>query len=325
MKAHPFAVSLIVPVRNEESGISQLIESLLRQTTTPVEIIIADGGSSDKTREIVKEFIISDHPVKLVAVPHAYPGRGRNLAIAEAKNEWIAMTDAGTFVSLDWLTHLVREASSGDRADVIVGSYEPVLTTFFKECLALAFVAPAHRIGDHYVRGPSTTSMMLRKGVWEALGRFPEHLRACEDLVFFDRLASSKYAVKYAPHAVVQWHIPDDFAGVFKRFRIYSCHTLKAGLGGRWHVAVGRMYLIGMVFVSLAIFRHWAWLLPPLLGVGLRVHRTIRVRRPSLQLAHSIGSRTYVIVGMLLLWIDLAACVGFLDYLFGKNDNQTQK
>jgi glycosyltransferase involved in cell wall biosynthesis len=311
-----FSVSVIVPVRNEESSIGEVIESLMGQSLPPQEIIFVDGGSSDKTKDMIRERINDDGPLRLIEHPDAYPGRARNLGIHQARTEWIAMTDAGTIIESDWLANLVREAASSEGVDVVLGSYDPLLTTFFQECLALAFVAPAMKIGESNLRGPSTASMMIRKSVWEELGRFPEQLRGCEDLLFFDRLARSSHSVRYAPGAVVGWRIPDSFAGAFRRFRTYSMHTLKAGLGGRWHLAIARMYLAALAILGLAVFHHWSWMLLFLVGFVWRAHRTIRARRPSLKLRHSIGLNSYFLVGIILVWIDVAAFMGFADYLF---------
>lgn len=313
--APPFNVSVIIPVRDEETSIGEVIQSILGQSWPPQEIILVDGGSSDKTRDIIRDCLTVEGPLMLIKDPDAYPGRARNLGIQQARTEWIAMTDAGTIIRSDWLANLVREACASD-ADVVLGSYEPLLTTFFKECLALAFVAPAMEVGQRYLRGPSTASMMMRKCVWEDLGKFPEGLRACEDLVFFDRLARSSYAVRYAHGAIVGWRIPDGFGGAFRRFRTYSMHTLKAGLGRHWHLAVARMYIAASIILGLAVFHHLSWLVLLLFGFLWRVHRTIQARRSSLKLTHSIGPHTYLVVAIILVWIDLAALVGSIDYLF---------
>src|SRR5213083_3063213 len=85
-----FSVSVIVPVRNEESSISDVIQSLLAQSSPPQEIIFVDGGSSDKTREIIRECLNDEDPLRLIEDPDAYPGRARNLGIQQATTEWIA-------------------------------------------------------------------------------------------------------------------------------------------------------------------------------------------------------------------------------------------
>jgi len=299
------------------------MESLLNQSATPREIVIADGGSTDRTREIISRFK-TDVPVVLVEDRDAYPGRARNLAIRSAKQEWIAMTDAGTQLDSCWLEALIRRRQIQPDAEVVLGTYEPVLGSFFKDCLALAFVAPAARVDNGWLRGPSTASLMIKKSVWQDLGEFPEHLRACEDLLFFERLADSKHTIAIAPEAVVRWSIPDSLAAVFRRFRAYSTHTLKAGLGGRWHRAVIRMYLIALVLVALAVFHHSAWLLVALVALLFRAYRNIGKRSPSLNLSHRIGLHTCGAVAGILLWIDAAAFFGTADY-FLKSDKSNRR
>ena len=316
-------VTLIAPVRNEADSLLDFLESIARQTVRPSEIIIADGGSVDGTKALIREFFAANSSVRLIEDSDAFPGRARNLAIENAQTDWIAMTDAGTVLEPDWLENLLRPAARDREVDAVLGSYEPILSSFLQECLALAFVPPARPMGDSYLRGPSTASLLIKKSVWNELGRFPEHLRACEDLIFFAKLNSASKRVAFAPRAVVRWNIPSNAAGVFRRFRAYSLYTLKAGLGRQWHLAVGRMYLVGTVLLGLAVFHHWGWLLLLLAGLVLRVHRTIRARRPSLKLTHTIGPHAYLVVGIILVWIDLAAFVGFVDYLFkGRLDDR---
>ena len=76
-------ISVAVPVRNEADNIGSLIRRLLTQTLPPDEIVIADGGSTDSTAEIVADFIAQGAPVRLIRAGDALPGRGRNLASAD--------------------------------------------------------------------------------------------------------------------------------------------------------------------------------------------------------------------------------------------------
>jgi glycosyltransferase involved in cell wall biosynthesis len=308
-------VTLIVPVRNEGATIRPFVESLLRQSVRPVEIVIADGGSADDTREQIRALVAGGAPIRLVEDADALPGRGRNIAIRAAETEWVAMTDAGTLVDRDWLRHLVQALKSAEAPDAVFGTYEPLTETFFAKCLALAFVPPATRIAGEDVRGPSTASMMIRKPVWEALGGFPEDLRACEDLLFFERFWKGRYAAASAPEAVVRWSIPGDLRAVFRRFRTYSFHTLKAGLWKTWHYAVLRMYAAAACAVVLAALVHWAFLVVLPLVLLLRAHRSIRLRGPWLKLGRPAGPGTYLAVAGFVLWIDLAMFAGLVLYM----------
>src|SRR5262249_46608018 len=149
-------------------------------------------------------------------------------------------------------------------------------------------------------RGPTTASLLLRREVWESLGRFPEELRACEDLLFFDRLNASSWKVALAPQATIGWNIPPNFRAVYRRFRLFSRHTLNAGLGRTWQLALARMYLAGALFLVLGLWHHWAWLGLLIVAVCWRTHRSIRLRRPWLKITHRVGIRSYLLVGLIL-------------------------
>lgn len=49
-------VSLIFTVLNEEKSVKNLLDSLLKQTRKPDEIVVVDGGSKDRTVEILKQY-----------------------------------------------------------------------------------------------------------------------------------------------------------------------------------------------------------------------------------------------------------------------------
>src|SRR4029079_17729363 len=102
--------SVVVPVRDEEDSIRELLDSLLAQTRPPDEIVITDGGSVDATPHIIEDYRLKGAPVKLIRAGAALPGRGRNLAAAEARFEWLAFTDGGIRVAHNWVEALVTKA-----------------------------------------------------------------------------------------------------------------------------------------------------------------------------------------------------------------------
>ena len=77
-------VSIVVPVRDEEHSIRELLDSLLTQTRPPDQIVITDGGSVDATPQIIENYIRKGAPVRLLRAGPALPGRGRNLGAAGA-------------------------------------------------------------------------------------------------------------------------------------------------------------------------------------------------------------------------------------------------
>src|SRR5260221_12583418 len=95
-------VSVCITTFNEEKSIEKLLKSILSQTKVPDEIVIVDGGSTDKTVEIIKKF----GKAKLIISKGASISRGRNLAVKNAKYSMIAMTDAGCVCERHWLERI---------------------------------------------------------------------------------------------------------------------------------------------------------------------------------------------------------------------------
>lgn len=309
------SASLIVPVRNEAETLPTFLASILVQKVQPFEIVLVDAGSTDSSAAIMHEYQAKTPSMIVLDGGAAYPGRARNIAIQHAHGAWVAMTDAGTIVDAAWFSELVTAADREQGAHVVCGTYQPLIRTFFEKCVTLAFIAPAHRIGGDWWRGPSTASLLLRKDVWQELGGFPEDLRACEDLLFFRRLTASGHRVAYAPRAIVRWRVPATIPQLFGRFRAYSFHTLKAGLGSEWHASVGRMYLAAAVALMLALFVHWIWFLLFPSGLLFRAVRSVKERPDVVEAAGPATFGTYPMICLVLLCIDLAALLGAVDHV----------
>src|SRR2546421_1331723 len=141
-RLNSIAISVVVPVRDEEDSIRALLDGLLGQTLPPDEIVITDGGSVDRTRTIIEEFIQRGAAVKLLTDHDSLPGRSRNIGVANASNDWIAFIDAGIRPKSDWLAALAEKISDGSGAEVVYGTYEPIIDSFFTECAAIAYVPP---------------------------------------------------------------------------------------------------------------------------------------------------------------------------------------
>jgi len=100
-------VSIIVPTYNEEKNINKCLYSLvnLDYPKKDYEIIVVDGMSQDKTRNIVKKY----KNVRLFENPKKFTSSNRNLGIKNAKYNYIAFTDADCFVPENWLKILTEK------------------------------------------------------------------------------------------------------------------------------------------------------------------------------------------------------------------------
>jgi glycosyltransferase involved in cell wall biosynthesis len=304
-------ISLVVPVRDEESSIGALIESISRQSRPPDEVVLVDGGSTDRTVELAEELTAGDPRYRVVRAGVATPGRGRNVGISEAAHDWIALTDAGIRLDPPWLERLADVAERDPSIRVVYGNYEPVRETLFEECAALAYVAPKEHRAGGWMRGPSTASALIDRDVWEAVGGFPD-LRAAEDLVFMERIDVQEFRVGWAPEATIAWRLQPSLGRTYRRFVLYSRHNVWAGRQRNWHHGIARLYLLSLPFVFLPFAHSPWWLGAPLLGALARVAKSIWVRREGRGLLWLLNPIQFAGVGVILATIDLATFVGWV-------------
>lgn len=96
-------ISVVMPVYNEEVHIIETLEALYANTVQPDEVIVADGGSTDKTVQLIREnfpqVIIVNNQKKNAA-------SGRNIGIEKAQGDIIAFTDGDCIVDKDWIKNI---------------------------------------------------------------------------------------------------------------------------------------------------------------------------------------------------------------------------
>jgi len=313
-------VSVIVPVRDEEDSIRELLDSLLAQTHPPDEIVITDGGSVDATPQIIDEYRLSGAPVKLIRAGAALPGRGRNLAAAEARYEWLAFTDGGIRLAKDWLEALVLKASEDESTDIVYGHVEPVTDTFFTECAAIAYVPPPKPQEDVVSRPRFIASSLLRREAWAKVKGFPENLRSAEDLLFMDRLEKAGYRAVFEPRAHVYWRLRLTLTSTFKRFLVYSLNNIRAGLFNQWQARILFRYaMLLLIFIAVMIVDpKWFWLALVLWLLMLVARAIVSIWRNRNCYPGSVGRnvRRVLMVTAILAVLDAAAIIGWLQWLF---------
>ena len=87
-------VSVIIPAYNAEQFIARTLSSVIEQTYRNLEVLVVDDGSKDRTVEIVEQFATKDSRINLLRQPNSGVAKARNLAIKNAKGEYIAPVDA---------------------------------------------------------------------------------------------------------------------------------------------------------------------------------------------------------------------------------------
>ncbi|MBK5272439.1 MAG: glycosyltransferase [Bacteroidia bacterium] len=301
-------ITLIVPVFNESHTIADLINTIRDQSLLPAEIILVDGGSTDNTVQLAREFAINEPRFHIIEAGRAMPGKGRNIGSRSATTEWIAFTDAGIKLDKYWLENLVKKAEENPALDIIYGNFSPQLNSFFDKCATLAYV-PALRLGK--IRTKSVASLLLKREAWEKTGGFPDW-RAAEDLIFFERAEQLNYHFDFAPDAMAYWQLRPDLKTTYQKFELYSKYNVWAGRQAFWHYGIARQYAVIMLAILLSIIHKWYWILLLPVWVTARVAKRIISHRHEFGIRPLFNPAVFSLIVIITLIIDAATFIGWI-------------
>jgi glycosyltransferase involved in cell wall biosynthesis len=256
--------SLICTVINEERTIGNLLDSILKQTRKPDEIVIVDGGSRDSTVEVLKahskKFPI---PVKIIVADGANISQGRNIAIKHAKGPVIVSTDGGTVHDKNWFKSIVKNIEDG--YDVSAGLFYPLPKTRFEEIVGKLMYTNMEKVPDDWP--PSSRSAAFTKKAWEKAGGYPEALYTAEDSVFNYGLKATGAKYKVARNAKSYWRPRSNFRKFFKQYFTYAKGNGEALLAIN-HYPECRMFYAFWLFLLTEIFALFYY---PILAAGVFV------------------------------------------------------
>lgn len=307
-------ISLIATVLNEGRSIRRLMESLRAQTRPPDEILIVDGGSRDETLSILREYETL-LPLRVLQEPGCNISQGRNIALAAAQGDLIAITDAGVHLSPDWLEQITQPLLDDPALDVSCGFFYAAPASIFEVAMGAAVLPLAHEI-DPQTFLPSSRSVALRTAAARRVGGYPEWLDYCEDLIFDLRLKQSGARFAFVPQAAVAFQPRSSLRAFFIQYYRYARGDGKADLWRKRHVIRYLTYLVAApLLLGLGIGVHPIFLLLLALGVlvymasGWRRLPAVMQRAP--QRSWLVWLQAIVLVPIIRVLGDLAKMIGY--------------
>lgn len=151
-------VTCIMPTRNGERFLGAAIGSLLNQQWRPIEILVVDDGSTDRSAEIAAAF---GEPVRVVSHPVANPVLARNYGLGLAAGEFIGFLDHDDLWAPDKLALQMAAFEEDPGLDVCVGMVQRFAQAHPQD--EMTMVGPA-------VPGYLTIAMLARRRAFERVG-----------------------------------------------------------------------------------------------------------------------------------------------------------
>lgn len=199
-------ISIIITVRNEERNLPSLLDSLVTQKQ-PIEIVIVDSLSDDRTAEIAENYAKLHDFVK-VYKHGGTRGESRNYGAQLAKGDALAFIDGDCIAHHLWIKEFRKSLENGD---IIAGKTINIGTKSFEDL---------DRV-ELYYKGFDLTfpscNLIYKQKVFEKINGFDPWFRTAEDIDLNYRAVDKGAKIVYNQNAVVYHRTRSNLLGFFKQ------------------------------------------------------------------------------------------------------------
>jgi succinoglycan biosynthesis protein ExoA len=232
-------VSVVLPCRNEIGYIEPCLESILKQEPPEggFEILVADGISSDGTREYLDTVAVMHPQVRIINNPGRIVSTGLNEAIRAARGEIIIRMDAHTTFAPDYIKQCVATLEE-TQADNVGGPARTIAHTYTQRAISAAYHSPFavggarfHNVNyEGYL--DTVTYGCWRKNLFEQVGYFDEEFVRNQDDEHNLRIVRWGGKIWQSPKIRSWYHVRGSCSALFRQYMQY----------GYWKVLVIRKH-----------------------------------------------------------------------------------
>ncbi|MEP0522199.1 MAG: glycosyltransferase family 2 protein [Hyphomicrobiales bacterium] len=294
-------ILIVVPCLNEASHIAELISSLCTQAADlRVQIVIADGGSSDGTRELVQRIAASNNKIVLLDNPKRLQSAALNLAVKELGQNcrYMIRIDAHGAYPTDYCRTLIAEAEDKG-ADSVVVSMRTVGTNGVSDAAAavqnshLGNGGSKHRKKSHGQWIDHGHHALMRIDAFEAVGGYDELFSHNEDAELDYRLGTAGYRIWLTSKTEMTYYPRSSLSALFSQYLNYgkgrARNLLKHRVWPKVRQSLPLLVFPAVIFMALQPILGALSVLPAAVWlsvcIGYGVAFAIRTSQPKLLLA----------------------------------------
>jgi glycosyltransferase involved in cell wall biosynthesis len=190
------SISCIVPVFNGERFLAETLDSILKQTCAPFEILVVDDGSTDGTPGLIRRY---GSRVRYLWQANAGPASARNTGIAAATGEFVSFLDA------DDVWHPEKLARQMQRFEVRsdLGICLSHIQNFYMPEVSAEEQLRKDDPRARPIAGYSSVTLLARRALFEAIGGFDTTLQHGDDTDWFIRAERHGALLEVLPEVLV--------------------------------------------------------------------------------------------------------------------------
>ncbi|MBI3399369.1 MAG: glycosyltransferase [Deltaproteobacteria bacterium] len=222
-------VSIVIPMYNAEKHIKNVLEAIFTQDySAPIEVIVVNDGSRDKSLEIVKGFQ-GKRDLRIIDQPNEGAVAATNNGFKAAKYDIVCSIDSDVVLYKDWLRKIMEEFYD-PAVGAVQGYYKtPQGVSLWARMMGYDVEARYDSIPSKYVTQVCTGDTAYRKSAIEKTGLFDPAFKYGYDNDMSYRLQKAGYKLAFRKDALCDHYWKADFKGYIKQ---------------QYHSAYGRMQLI---------------------------------------------------------------------------------
>lgn len=264
-------VSIIVPCRNEERFISACLESIIDNSypKDKLEVLIVDGKSEDKTREIVKNYTDRYPFIKLLENPKKITPAALNIGIKNSRGEIVIKMDAHSLYERDYILKCVSSLQEWEKegARNVGGVLKtiPSKNTLAAKAITIVLSHPFGAGSSYFRTGtkePREVDTVFggcyKREVFDKIGLFDERLIRGQDIEFNKRLKKDGGKILLVPEITAYYYPQSNFFGFLKHNfsdGIWTTFPLKFGVKiFSFRHLVPLMFVFSLIILALLSF-----------------------------------------------------------------------
>lgn len=250
--------SIVATTYNDEKNIYSLLNDLIKQTLRPSEIVIADGGSTDKTVQIIEEYRKKTNiPILVLSDGRLNIAEGYNLAIENVSFDFVGIAGIGNNYNADYYEKLANQIEKKK----LDGAYSPIRgkdSNWFSTLYNRIFLDGKK---GQRLEIASNHGVLMKKSIFEDLGYFyTKFYYAGEDTEFYSLVKNKGYKLEIVEDAIMYWETPDNISSFAKQVRVYTIGGLQIDPEKEYAIAKKNIvklfcaFLIFIGIISLLVF-----------------------------------------------------------------------
>lgn len=319
-KELPF-VSIIMPVRNEAGFIARSLACVLDQDYPAgrIEVIVADGRSTDATRELIQKWQ-TEHPnLRLVDNPGQIAPTGLNAALAHARGEVIVRVDGHCEIAPDYVRNCVKHLREAG-VEGVGGPLETIGTTPMAAAIATA-MSSTFGVGGSAFRTVKDRTLLTdtiafpayTRAAIERAGLFDEELVRNQDDEYNYRLRKLGARLLLAADVRARYYSRSSLKSLCRQYFQYGYWKVRVLQKHPRQMSL-RQFIPPLLVASLvlallfAVAFPWGWLIAATVGGGYLAANLAA----SLLVAAKTDLRQFILLPPVFLTLHLSYGAGFL-------------